>query len=560
MMHGVDTARPARAGATAGLLFCALAAGEHTSLAQVGGRTGAWTHLGSTSARNALTRHPPPDLAQPAWTRATGQAGSTLLFPWQASPAVDEHSVYVVARTTGPSRAWLLAVHRDSGGIRWQTQLPALPAFDSQSCPVIDQEHGTVIVGVGRLLVAYRRSDGWEAWRTNLDQFVVNASAAVTGDRGRADRAFITDYPFDAGSEGRLYCINVDPTHPTHNPYAPGDIVWSVTLEGTSGNSPAYLPRHLGGDGRVYVANYGVYGVTPGTIRAFDPDAQQAAVPVWEAINPEPQGYFGGLTIVPRGPSGVAEIFAASYAFFGGPSCEPGGGPESANLLRLNARTGAIIAGSPSNRSSSMAVYSPAGRLVLAGGYHLPSVGGAVSVAMFDAALGASSRVWDSALAGWTDANFNCLLDAGEYTLLGGYLNQPVVSHFAGRTRIIAGAMPTAALTQPGTSVSVLNALAPVWSPGFVESSGASAGSSPAVAGGSVYATGSAGVVALGLTPQSYDVDGSLRVGIDDLYEWEVGTGLLDVNGDLLADASDRAALVTLLRATEPEELAEAAR
>src|SRR5690606_6027006 len=95
---------------------------------------------------------------------------------------------------------------------------------------------GQVITASGRFVTAFDLGTGSLRWQTELGRNVVNASPLVVEDSGRL---FITDYD-GFGLSARLYCIDLGPPNP-------GAILWSVTIGGSSGNSPAYA------DGRVFV-------------------------------------------------------------------------------------------------------------------------------------------------------------------------------------------------------------------------------------------------------------------------------------------------------------------
>jgi outer membrane protein assembly factor BamB len=169
--------------------------------------------------------------------------GQPVTFPHPGGAIVAGCVVYAVGRAVGGDAA--LAVDGTTGAVRWAAPV-APPVVGSWSTPALDVGNGVVIVGAGSQLVGLRVSDGSVAWLTPLQATIVNASPCLTTDRGPADRVLITDYaPFGIG---RLYCINVDPFLAGVNPFSPGDIVWSIPIGATSGNTAAYLA------GRVYVA------------------------------------------------------------------------------------------------------------------------------------------------------------------------------------------------------------------------------------------------------------------------------------------------------------------
>lgn len=526
------------------------------------GPEGAWTHLAGSSHRVSASRHPPPVLASPWWTRKTDLSGNTITFPAQGGAAVGPAYVYATG-TIRPASATihkLFAFSRDTGSPAWDVTLPALPFLDSQSSPAIDLEHGAVIVGVGRFVAAYDMVTGAQRWQVTLQQYVVNASPAVSDDLGKRDRLFITDYPFDEGSTGRLYSINTDTFDAVANPYNPGAIVWEVELGATSGNSPAYLPRRLGGIGLVYSMDYGAFETgeaQPGTAYAFSATATNQPSAAWTAPNSITEGFYGGVAVVPRGASGGPELLASSYAFYGELPCLPGGGLESANTVRHSAISGALLGFAQSNRTSSIPVWLPHGRIVISTGYHGSFYRSALSLELFDTALSPGTWTWDSAMATWTDANANCLLDTGEYTAWGGYVQQPAAALDKGLPRLVVGSMNNMGLASVGVKLSVIDLTAAPSSAGFVVSSNTGAASSPALAGANVYSAGSQGLCAFGPPPVRFDTNGSGRITMDDVYAWEQGQGQRDVDGDGDADALDRAALLILLRCREADQLTE---
>lgn len=520
---------------------------------------GVWTHVGGTAARNALSRHALADLGTPTWTRATDASGQAITFFWQSTPAVSARLV-VVPGVTGPVGSTQFRLHafrREDGSVAWSSAAFAPGtsiALQTQSSATIDVANDSAIMGVGSTLFAVRLSDGSTLWQATLPSQIVNATACVTDDLGPGDRAFVTDYNQALG--GRIYCVNVDPFDAVRNPHQPGSIVWSVAIGNTSGNSPAYLPRRLGGVGLVYVATTGTFRSAAGWVMALPVDAPVAPVPEWITTNPEvnvpgmlaPQrvGFYGGVVAV-RGAGGQPEVLAAGYNF--------DGPVTNSNVLRLSGVTGAILENQLSSRSAGTPIDTMLG-VMLSGGYG--GSGSVPSLRWWQAGLGAMQ--WDSALATWVDLDGDMFIDAGEYTRLGGWNHQPAVALFGGKARLATGTIPNGSSTLPAQHLSAIDVCATPTQAGFVATQSSLAGGSVALAGANVYSVGSAGLAAFGPSPTRFDVDGSLRATVDDLYAWEAGAGARDVNFDGAVDGADRDALARLLRSREGEREMEVAR
>src|SRR5437667_342863 len=78
----------------------------------------------------------------------------------------------------------------------------------------------------------------------------------------------------------RLYLIHLDPAYP---PPAPRDILWSVPIGGSSGNSPAAAAS------LVFIATVtDESGLSPGRILAYPAGAPSAPEPLWTFTNTEP--------------------------------------------------------------------------------------------------------------------------------------------------------------------------------------------------------------------------------------------------------------------------------
>jgi outer membrane protein assembly factor BamB len=379
-----------------------------------------WTHVGGGAAgTGGAPRLGGVDWSEPLWTRGTDEAGRAILFNGPASPVVHAGRVYVPGLSGGQDR--LFCVEARTGAALWSAALAPL-ALDSWSSPALDVGNGTVLVASGSELVAIDGASGARRWTRALGQSVVNASPAVTHDRGPRDRAFVTDYSYAGVGNGRLICVNVDPFDAVVNPYAPGQIVWAAALPGeTSGATPAY-------DGtRVYVACTDASGRA--RVLAFDAGSTAAVpTPVWTCVHAGPGGAFGGVSV--RG----GHVYAATFAF--------NAGQLNSRLMKIRAVDGALVWSVASGRSASIPVPLADGRVVLSAGVPPDPVfgdfGSRPSVQVFSAS---GALLFDTAVATWVDADGDGVMDEGEYVRVGGWNTHPVVSaaHAGVPPRVVVG-------------------------------------------------------------------------------------------------------------------------
>lgn len=522
-----------------------------SALGQVGPAQGVWTHVGGTSTRNAVSAAIVPDVTAARWTRSVDETGLSIAWRWQSTPIVSGESVFALGtvRPAGSDVLKCFAVRRSDGAIAWSVVLPNGGAtLSSQSSACLSVSRGEVYVATGSFVTALRASDGVVRWQTPLARVVVNASPMVTEDLRGRNRVFVTDYDFDAsGTPGSVYCINVDAFDAATNPYAPGQIVWTYSLGGTSGNSVAYVSRREGGAGLVYVASAGEPDLTPGFVLALPAGATSVPLAVWSVANSVPQGFFGGVSVARAegaGEAGQLCVFASSYAFY-----------DAGNTLRIAARTGVVLGDVASNRSSSAAVVLPAGiatgsggasasRVLLSAGYDgfgsVPSL-----VSMRADGLNGFAMTWDS----WGSAGRR----------MGGWNHQPAVSIAGGRAVGVVGTIASGAATLAAQRLEVIDLSRMPGEAGFVMQtaggSGGVGGGGVALAGLNVYSIGAGGLAAFGPAWTGADVNGSTRLGIDDLYTWDVGAGSRDVEGDGDIDDSDRATIRAWMRWRERGEL-----
>lgn len=493
-----------------------------------------WATLAADGSRTATRPTGAPDLDAVRWTLDQTAAGDPIRFVGPSSVAatvLPEPRLFTVADID--AQTYAISIDADTGQIEWITPLPAL-IYDSLSSPTITGNQ--VLYATGSSLIALRMSDGSEAWRTNLAAPTVNVTPVVTRDRRRRNRAFVTSYG-GFGAPSWLYCINLSPRNPRLNPYDPGDIVWSAPIGSAAGATPTYM------DGVVYVCSTGLDADGFGQIRAYDATATTTPAPLWTFTNPLREGFFGGLTI--RESSAGPHLYAATYAFYGQ--------TDSANLVKLNARTGELIWSVPSNRTESIPVVLEDGRIVLASG--IQGFGSVPMVQMFQDHGTNAVELWNTATSTWTDANNNGSIDLGEFLLVGGWTTHPVL--LSGRTpgtapSLLVGSIPTQGDgLEPYTDLYELDLARSPGEPGFIAQHTTRAGSSPAMLGAGVYSFGPEGLAAIGPPPPRPDINADGRVDIEDLYAWTQTQGDQDIDRNGIVDHADRAFLLFELRRNE---------
>ena len=500
----------------------------------------AWTVLGGAPNRTSITSEPIPSIASARWVRTTDSAGLPITFVAHACPVTDGEIVVAIGRVR-PAGApvdshRVLAFDAATGAPLWHAAVQAA-VTDSISTPLIDTEHGAVIHASGATLTAHDLGTGTLLWQRPLARPIVNASPVITTDRGNRDRIFITD--FDGfGTLASLYCINADAFDAAQNPYQPGAIVWTVAIGGASGNSASYAPLALGGTDRVFVASVGDFGFTGGVVFAIDIESGNI---VWQATNPAAYGFFGGLCITPDVDGNLC-VFAATYAF--------GGDTTSASLLKLNASTGAVVWSSPCNRTQTIPAVSADGRVVVSGG--IRGFGTVPSIELFEDLGSSVQRLWHSALDTWTDLDNDSELDLGEFLAVGGWIAQPLVTLHAGQHEaLVSVPSPTGSFFAPPEQLVRLDLNAHPSATEFILESAPGAGGSASVSGGLAFSIGVAGLTCFGTPAYRADVDTDGFVTIDDLRAWERGDGRRDVDRSGVVNASDKAALVGVLRQAE---------
>ncbi|MFK7883698.1 MAG: PQQ-binding-like beta-propeller repeat protein [Phycisphaerales bacterium] len=414
----------------------------------------------------------------------------------------------------------VVAFSRSDGSLRWVSEVP-IALLDSWSAPCVDIARNSVLVATGTKICAISLDDGSELWRVSLDNLVVNATPVVTDDLPGRNRAFITDHSFASGAEGNLFCINVDPYHPTLNPYKPGELVWIVDLDGqTSGSTPAYR------DGLVYVATAsGGSQWDQGTIQAIPANTDSPPLQTWVYEHTAPAGFFSGVAVTNNG------VYASSYSFTGD--------QFSAQTVRLNRYDGQQVWSVPTNRTDTTPVPFGDQFVLVSGGVpfssQFPAFGSLPSLQLIvETSFGAAARVWDSALDTLDDTNHNYAWDPGEdFLSLGGWTIQPAVLEIGGKHYAYVGTTPDP--TGPDGFFGASPELALIdlskhpADHGFVVQWGMGSGASPALAGTELYTVGAEGVFAYGAPAMPIE-----RV----VALWTSGT-LPDYNADGVADLVD---------------------
>ncbi|TVQ63700.1 MAG: hypothetical protein EA378_01090 [Phycisphaerales bacterium] len=498
-----------------------------------------WPSLAGDEAKTGTRRTEIAPFAEPRWLLSQTPAGEAIHFVGPAGVAATAHPeprVFTAATIAGQARA--VAVDAETGEIVWTTPIPAL-ILDSWACPTIDPASGVVLYATGSSVVALHTADGSLAWQTDLNGPPVNVSPLVTRDLAPRNRAFVSDYG-GFGGPSWLYCINISPHHPTLNPFQPGEIVWAAHIGSSTGGTPAYL------DGVVYVCSTGIDFQGFAEIRAFDAQATEEPEPLWTFTNPIAEGFFSGLTV--RETTGGLFLYAATYAFYGQ--------LDSANLVKIHARSGQLAWSVPSNRTSSIPIVLDDGRVVLSTG--IQGFGSVPMIQMFEDHGSYATQLWNTAHATWNDLNNNGQLDPGEFLLVGGWNTHPVLTH--ARTpdaapRLLVGAIPAGNGFAPYTDLYELDLSKAPADPGFIVQHTTHAGSTPAMLGSGVYSVGTGGLAALGPPPPNFDVNNDGQIDLDDLYAWEQGQGDRDINRDAVTDHHDRELLIFELRRNEVRDM-----
>ncbi|MBO6512697.1 MAG: PQQ-like beta-propeller repeat protein [Phycisphaerales bacterium] len=465
-----------------------------------------WSQLGGSSLRNGnspTNQTSGSILLDPDWI-SDGDGDLQLSFTPHASAVCDDERVYVLGLDQEFTHR-LSSFDLNDGSMVWSSEIP-FKLLDSWSSPSIDPHNNTIVVAAGFTLLAIDCLSGEQVWSIDLGMPLVNASPCVTDDLDCSDRVFLTDYSFSSGSLGMLYCVNVDPFDAVLNPYQPGELVWAAGLPGEcSGNTPAYH------DGVVYVSTADNGSGGAGHVLAFDARALMTPEPLWDTQNPQPIGFFSGVSVAD------GAVYASSYNF--------SGGQRSANTIKLRASDGQVQWSAPTVRTDAAPVILGDGRIVVSGGVPTsPSTffSGSLPAIELIEDLGDSAVVlWDSFEATHEDLNTNGQWDQGEpYLSLGGWGHQPLVYRDRGSPKLLVGSMLPPTFNDPLTHAGSLHTIDLSKHPtesGFVISTQKDAGTTPALFGNRVLTTSSSGIASLHLSRAP--ITGSLIQQIRDVVD-----------------------------------------
>lgn len=483
-----------------------------------------WPLYAGDPARSSVAPFAPRDFARVLWT---AQPGPDEEFVGLATPVAAGGRIFVNARrfVDDVHVSNLLIAFDAASGVRLWVQPVEPDTFDSISSPAVDPRNSAVSLACGRSVYTFDASGGSPRWQTTLARPIVNASPAVTTDRANdsvpANRLLIADYS-GGGGGARVYAINVDPFRFSGNPYRPGEIVWSASISGATGSTPAYL------DGVVVVASYRAEGNFIGEVRAFDIADGRL---LWMRDLGGDDGFFGGVTV----RNGY--VYAATYDFYGG--------ANNSRLFKLDLDTGAVIWSTPAERTNSIPVVTDSGRIYLSGG--VTGFGSNLRVQALQDNGSSVSPVWDT------------YVDSGGTLRIGGWLYQPVFS----RGWLYVGRPDPDSFFGPNRELHLVDPRRNPGEPGFIVATHPGSGGSPSVACGRMYSIGAGGLYAFDVSPACLgDINGNGEVNHSDLaallaaFGTRVGDSGYNPDADLTCDdaitLADLATLLSLLGASCP--------
>ena len=445
-----------------------------------------WTHLAGNSARVSITLDGPDTidsgtLAWVAWEDPSAP-GYYADYVGPSCPVVYAGKVYVNAKYYDEAGSFtdnqIICLDAGTGESVWASVIKK-GVMDSWASPCVDVDNNAVLIASGDMLYSLDADNGDENWSTELEKNTVNASVCVACDAG-AGRAFITDYD-GYGITGKLYCINLG-DFTQDNQYEPGDIVWSDTIGGASGNTPAYR------DGVVYVTSirsvdhqWTAHNSDPGgSIYAYDANAD-TAVRSWGLTSNEFDGFFGGLVVTKAG-----YLYAANYNLYGG--------QDNSALCKVDCSDGSIVWVTQVERTETVPIV--VGDMIYISG----GIGG----------WGARPKVeayrdlGDSAVKLWeTPADM----------VVGGWTNQPVYAN----GKLYVGGSSDAGQFSSYNDLYILDVTKTPVDADFVIDQFSGCGSSPAVTLDSVYSLGYDGFHKFYQAALAGDVNGDGTVGELDL-------------------------------------------
>ncbi|MCK4753009.1 MAG: PQQ-binding-like beta-propeller repeat protein [Planctomycetes bacterium] len=480
----------------------------------VSGGPNDWLHFGKTVARCSVAVDGPNiiDSSTLAWVADEDPQDPEYFIEFEGAtgPVVYDGMVYIYAKYFEPNeeaptgfdytKSQVVAYDANSGEMEWTTPIE-IAIWDSWSSPSIDIKHDTVLIGSGYKVYALDAQTGTEQWSTQLEKFMVNASVCPATDIVHS-RAFITDYD-GFGTTGKLYCINLD-ANEVGNRYEPGEIVWSETIGGTSGDSPSYK------DGVVYVGTISGVSSGYGTIYAYDATAT-TATKIWEKSDPNFDGFCGGLNVTKEG-----YIYAANYDW-------DEDGEDNSILCKIDCSDGNVVWITDVERTDSMPVVA-GDKIYVSGGFTYD--GSRPKVEAYQDLGNSAIKLWE------TPSNM----------VVGGWTNQPVYAN----GKLYVGAIPLDGnYFGSYTELYILDVTLTPSDANFVidHYDTKECGSNPAVTYDSIYTMGYDGLFKFHQPALLGDVDKDNKIDTYDLYElsdaWlydgDIGVNRcdLDVDGDV---------------------------
>ncbi|MHC4842174.1 MAG: outer membrane protein assembly factor BamB family protein [Planctomycetota bacterium] len=440
-----------------------------------------WTHYGHFATRQSIAVEGPNiiDGSTLEWVADEDPQDPNygILFETATGVVVYNDLVYGYSKYYNEigeyTNSQIVAYDANSGELEWATYIDQA-VWESWSTTCIDTKHNWILIGSGDKVFALDTKVGTIDWTTSLEKNIVNASVCAALDIPAA-RAFINDYD-GFGSTGKLYCINLDPNE-SGNPYDPGDIVWSVTLGATSGNSPAYK------DGVVYIGCLAGTSTGYGTIYAYDATAEPESIKLWETSDPNFDGFFGGVTV-----TNEDFLYAANYNW--ADEIE-----DNSKLCKIDCNDGNIVWMTDTERTSCIPVVV-GDKIYISGG--VDGYGSRPKVEAYQDLGNNAVKLWE------TDSDM----------AVGGWTAQPV---YANR-KLYVGANDLGTYTD----LYILDVNFTPDDPGFIIDTYSGAGNSPTVTYDSIYTIG-------------YD-DVS---GHDRLLKFKQFAFLADIKKDSLVDSND---------------------
>lgn len=430
---------------------------------------GDWTHYGHTSSRISIAVDGPDTIDASTFEWLAWEDPSApeyyLEFIGLSSPVVYAGKVYVYAKYYDENDMYtnnqIVCFDNETGQGLWYTPIDKrIEALGSFSSPCVDTKNNTVMIGSGYKVFAMDADTGDLLWSAQLHKTIVNASVCLALDIAPA-RAFITDYD-GGGSQGRIYCINLDPNEPAANPYNPGDIIWSDVLGGTCGNSPAYQ------DGIVYVAsitdpNHSWSSGNPnptGTVSAYDATAEPNSIRVWRTTDSRFDGFWGGVCVTKEG-----FLYAANFDF----SFEE----NNSALCKIDCSDGRVIWETQTEKTKSMPIV--VGNMIYICGGLDGDYGSRPKLQAFRDFGDSVQLLWE------TPSTFP----------VGGWTHQPVYAN----DKLYIGKTGSGGYNfGPCTDLYILDTRLTPLDAGFVVDHYAGCGSSPAVTHNSLYTIGADGL------------------------------------------------------------------